>query len=782
MTDQNAPPREHSYKSFPKLAAYIDRVGAEQKNFLRYLICEYKARGYYHERAVIKLLPGGEIEVKGGDASHRPNKTEADAIRAEMAEHIDKFPTSLLATEAKLPDLRKVASKIDKNPNLFMFYSRQRKANSRDGNIIMVQQRVEKSKGDKYFVNWSFWSDGLWRAMEPNGLLPFWKPKVDDKYERGGKMIMVHEGPKTAKYLTELLDRPKELAKHPYGDIFARYEHWGMIGGALAPQRSDWEDLVAEKPAEVIYVCDNDPPGKNALQRISKEYKRQLLGVMFDERFPLAFDFGDPMPAKLFSKDGRWTGPRFEDLMTFATHATDLMPQEKGAGRPVAFISDHFANEWLHCVTPEVFVHKRWPNFILNPNEFNNHVAPFSDVDDTARLLKKRKANKTAILSYQPGMPSGIYTDPNGTYINTHVGTAVAVVRGEDACWEDFLRHLVPNDNDRLELKRWCATLIDRPDIKMLYGALLISEAQGIGKGTLGERILAPLVGASNVSYPSESEIVDSNYNYWAAHKRLAVVHEIYAGHSAKAYNKLKSIITDRTITVSKKYQANYEIENWIHILACSNSTRAIQLSMDDRRWFVPKLTEEKKPAKYWQALNDWLQDGGGLGIIRGWASGFLTTASPVMRGEDAPWSEAKKGMIEDGYSPGMNLAGNLFDLLKHSLTGDSEEAVKLRDRLTKSNMFKEGSAFVVDLDVIKFISLKLYEGRSNDRLEKPGTIRKVAKARGWHIGTEKIWHYKWGQERYGGRLISLLPKEANTRPSDLEGLVPIDLATVVGM
>jgi len=55
---------------------------------------------------------------------------------------------------------------------------------------------------------------------------------------------------------------------------------------------------------------------------------------------------------------------------------------------------------------------------------------------------------------------------------------------------------------DRIELMRWCATLIARPDIKMNYGVLLISETQGVGKSTLGEKILAPLIGKLNASFP----------------------------------------------------------------------------------------------------------------------------------------------------------------------------------------------------------------------------------------------------------------------------------------
>ena len=96
-----------------------------------------------------------------------------------------------------------------------------------------------------------------------------------------------------------------------------------------------------------------------------------------------------------------------------------------------------------------------------------------------------------------------------------------------------------------------------------------------------------PLIGDWNVSVPSEKEIVDSSFNSWIAHKRLAIVHEIYAGHSLTAYNRLKSVITDKEVRVNKKFIPEYEIEVAIHVFACSNSLRALKLDDTDRRWLV---------------------------------------------------------------------------------------------------------------------------------------------------------------------------------------------------
>ena len=62
------------------------------------------------------------------------------------------------------------------------------------------------------------------------------------------------------------------------------------------------------------------------------------------------------------------------------------------------------------------------------------------------------------------------------------------------------------------------------------------------------------------------------------AHKRLAVVHEIYSGHSENTYNTLKTYITERKVTVHRKYIEEYQIDNYVHVIACSNKDYALYL------------------------------------------------------------------------------------------------------------------------------------------------------------------------------------------------------------
>lgn len=688
---------DFQYKSIPALAAYIDRIGAEQLNFRRFMVKEHKGK-YYIERAIIRIIDG---EIKCSQKEFEPTEEEASLIKGALMSA--NFPRSVGAKDVLL-----LRPKIMKGNQFFEFRNRV------TDEITMVQERVQLPSGDKVYLPWTFWSDGEWRMMEPDGPLPFWKPR---SREALSNKIMIHEGAKSAHHVNNMVN--DQECKHPWIKALREYEHWGMIGGALAPHRADYEELAKAKPIETVYFCDNDWPGMNALQEVSRAFHGKLKGAKVDKRWPSSWDLADEMPPVFFA-NGRYIGPSLEELIEPATKATEVLPSPTGKGRNIAVTRRVFREEWFHCIQPEVFIHIDWPNRIYTGNEFNNKVAPFSDVDDTARLLKKDSVAKGIVLKYDPSSKPGIYgSAETGRYINTHCPSKIKPEPGNPAPFLDFMKMLIPEKKDCLEMMRWCATLIACPEIKMLYGTLLISELQGIGKGTLGEKILGPLVGLDNVSYPSENEIVESNFNYWLAHKRLAVVHEIYAGHSTKGYNRLKSIITDRYLTVSKKYQSNYEIENWIHIFACSNSLRAVQLSMDDRRWFLPYVTEEKRSQSYWSKLNNWLTREGGLNIIAQWAFDWLKENERVQLGAPAPWSAVKQEAIEEGLSQGSLFISEFLDKIKEEMDGKP--------------------IILLDKDLVDLIKQQVHGGRETDYLEKPLTIRRLAKSKGWHVSKEKV-------------------------------------------
>lgn len=732
------------YQPPAALASYVERIGATQMNFRRWIVREQHGN-YYREVCVVKIGPDGTITVS--EAEYQPTEAEAAAIRLAYSDGSIVVPTSTEARPAAIQDLvplmrlrQQQLTEEDGAPIYYEFF------NQRTGNLQMVHQRVDMPNGVKKYLPWSFWNDGEWRSMEPDGDLPFWKPRTaTDK-----KQIMVHEGAKAAQHVTEMCEDTE--CTHPWIETLREFEHWGMIGGALSPHRAAYKELWDRELDLLVYVCDNDRPGKDALEHVSRKYRRRMKGIYFDHNWPVHWDMADEMPPNLFSAAGRYIGKQLDDLIRNCTWATDLIPPPPGSkARPSLVINRYFAEEWHHIRTPEVFVHESTPRHFLNEKEFNGWVRPYSDTEDTAKIFRRKDTVKATSLRYIPHVKGGmIKSARDEMFFNTHEAPIIKAEAGDCRILEEYFVHTFPKLIDRNEVIRWAATLVCHPEIKMGYGLLLVSEMQGVGKSTLGSDILKPLVGEWNVSEPSEQTVVDTNFNGWCAHKRLAVIHEIYAGHSSKAYDKLKSIITEKSITVNEKYQAEYSIENWLHVIACSNSKRALKLSMDDRRWFVPQVTEAKRPKAAWDELHNWLNFEGGFAKAKWWFAKWLAeNGGPVEKGTDAPDSAAKQEVVIEGYSPGQMLAHNLLERLQEEANGQP--------------------IVFPDVELQRVIKDQIHEGRTTDRLERAATLRKVAKGAGWYVNETCLRTTAWpivrGQRAY---VITNDPNIASMLPSDV--------------
>jgi hypothetical protein len=332
------------------------------------------------------------------------------------------------------------------------------------------------------------------------------------------------------------------------------------------------------------------------------------------------------------------------------------------------------------------------------------------------------------------------------------------------------MEYLIPDPEDRKETLRWCATLIARPDIRMMYSLLLVSETTGVGKTTLAE-ILARLIGYYNCSFPSAETITESNFNSWVAYKRLAVIAEIYAGHSTKTFNKLKAILTDKDIHLNEKYVKEHLIENWVHIIAASNSYNALKIDDQDRRWFVPGVTEEKKPLEYFIKLRKWL-DNGGYEIIAHWAKSYVEEHGHVLTGEHAPTSAAKRRVIEESYLEGERLVlewGKQLAGRKRKVAEDQYELIRTvvrQDAIRKWLANKKAA-----------INQNRYGADGKQFLETPQKIASVLRhGCGLHVPRKRY-------EDSGGkfRVVANFAVEEAATWEDLKGFLCVEPEEAVG-
>jgi hypothetical protein len=617
----------------PALKAYINRVGATQKSFRKFVVEGEPAYGKMrHALATIKI-DGDKIICDNKE--HAPSADEAKSIAAEL--QAITFPTSISFTSNQIAQL---AAQLGDHPTLFKF------CNRTGGTFSFVQQRTYLKGGGKNDLPWTFWSDGQWRQMEPDGgLLPLYGLDQLSK----GRPVMIHEGAKTAAYLQRLTD------SHPWAEDLKWYVHLGWPGGALRPHGVDW-DPIRSLPIHqrVVLVCDRDQVGEEAATKISSKLRRSLMVIRFPHEFPQGFDLADEFPklSKPLSMD---------DCMEPATWATQ--PVETG-GKPAFKLNAQFVDEWLFSDDPAVYVHKDQRNRLRSAETFNRIVGTFSDIRDTAALLNKHLSSKCGGITYVPTRMTNNKMPPitiikNGErLINTYLPSIIVPIDGDERPWLDYLVNMIPDAGDRAKLSKLIATWI-ATDVRTSYGVLLISEAQGVGKSTLAH-VLTKLLGDRNSRTVTEGDI-SSAFNGWMAHTRLVIAHEIYAGHSRAIYNKLKAVITETFTRINEKYLQPYSIDICCHVIACSNSTKALSLDDTDRRWLVPRVTDQKQSDAYWKSFYDWIS-ADGLGIIAHWAERYVVEHGAVRPGEHSPWTTMKQEVVEAGMSDGQILA---YDLAK---------------------------------------------------------------------------------------------------------------------
>ena len=604
---------------------YLSRIGAEPRSLNKAVITT-KIGKYWKDTYSIKFTKDGIIVVSNSE--YAPTNEEQDEIKKawDKAEIPVCIPVN---------NLKKLPKAVKQNSYTYEFRSIDGKE------ILMLQSRIKDSKsGEKKYIPWTYWNDGHWRCTEPDGKLPLYGLETLKDHE----VIFIHEGAKSAEHAQQISE---DKIDHPWSEELKYAAHLGWIGGALNPGRTDWSPLKRAGIKRAYIVADNDEPGRASIVHISKRLRCITFSLQFTDEFPMGFDLADKMPEDLhvtIDKHKHYLGPAFSNMLHPATWMTDKIPQEKG--RPIIELRECAKDLWAYVENIDMIICKEIPALMLRQEITSKSLAPFSHSDNTAKMIIKNQRGRTTNISYRPDKKGLRITNKETSSINIHTPSTIKAIKGDISTFLKFLNYMFPNKKECTQLQRWLATLIARPDIRIGFGILLISEKQGIGKTTLAEMILAPLVGWSNVSFPNEMSF-QSSFNGWAANKRLLIVNEIYQGHSWKVYNMLKSIITDRNIEVNIKHLPPYTVDNFCHIYACSNSMGALKMNDEDRRWFIPEMTKHIWTFQQFKAFRKWVASGG-LNIIRHWSEGFNDY---IDMSEHAPKTETKTILIEEGQS-----------------------------------------------------------------------------------------------------------------------------------
>lgn len=129
--------------------------------------------------------------------------------------------------------------------------------------------------------------------------------------------------------------------------------------------------------------------------------------------------------------------------------------------------------------------------------------------------------------------------------------------------------------------------------------AVLFLGPQGTGKNMFYELVLTPFYGTHNV-HLIENKDVDNAFNGQWENKMLLILNEIAPNRSERiqVQSMLKSLVTDKTISINEKFVKQRTVPNYANIIFFSDLGTPINIDLDDRRYTVFR-TDEMLKTKY---------------------------------------------------------------------------------------------------------------------------------------------------------------------------------------
>jgi len=135
--------------------------------------------------------------------------------------------------------------------------------------------------------------------------------------------------------------------------------------------------------------------------------------------------------------------------------------------------------------------------------------------------------------------------------------------------------------------------MVQQPGKKIKWAPFL-QGTHGCGKSAYAD-IMSAVIGATNVNIVDKCKL-ESNFNDWAYGCQLLVFDEIMTGEDKKKMmDKLKPIITQPTIGLSRKFQDSANVPNRTNALFLSNHEDGIRVDAGERRYFVLRSLYQTK-------------------------------------------------------------------------------------------------------------------------------------------------------------------------------------------
>ena len=272
------------------------------------------------------------------------------------------------------------------------------------------------------------------------------------------------------------------------------------------------------------------------------------------------------------------------------------------------------------------------------------------------QLVNSGELQLVAGMTYLPGHPKLVtwnFGNDNAVYWNKWTPFEFPMpeeVTDKDVQpWLNHVEYLFEDKEDREYLLDYLAHVVQHRGRKIRWAPIILG-GQGVGKDLFLRPILKGL-GEQNSRTVQPEELLGQFIDFYE--KELVIVEEIMRMEKGNIYEKMKAVISGTaadTVTIERKYEQSYDVPNVVNFVFFSNHSDALNLSEDDRRFFVIHSYAKPQEADYYVALADefYRKQQGWKAVFAWLKQRDISAFNPDARPR---FNEAKASMIEDSQT-----------------------------------------------------------------------------------------------------------------------------------
>ncbi|MGE3147806.1 MAG: primase-helicase family protein [Pseudorhodoplanes sp.] len=195
--------------------------------------------------------------------------------------------------------------------------------------------------------------------------------------------------------------------------------------------------------------------------------------------------------------------------------------------------------------------------------------------------------------------------------INLWRGFAVEPVEGDWSLMRDHIRNVIANEEEKSAdyIMRWLAWAIQNPT-DPAETAIALGGGQGTGKGILG-RSMRRAFGPHGL-HISNSGLLTGRFNAHFMQTSFLFADEAIWPGRRDDEGALKRLVTEDTLAIEPKGVDTFAVPNCLKLFMASNADWIVPAGIDDRRFAVFQVSEERKQdSQYFGRLQRQLDNGG---------------------------------------------------------------------------------------------------------------------------------------------------------------------------